>query len=157
MADPEREVFVMVGDGSYLMMPSEIVTAVQEGIKLIIVLVDNQGFASVGALSRRLGMDGFGADYQRSGGPLPVDLAANAASFGAAVSRVSSVDELRSALEEAKSSQGPSLIHIATDPEVHVPRFFWWDVAVAEVSTSEAVGRAREVYEVERAKSRRHL
>ncbi len=164
MADPEREVFVMVGDGSYLMMPSEIVTAVQEGIKLIIVLVDNQGFASVGALSRRLGMDGFGADYQRrgqdgllSGGPLPVDLAANAASFGAGVRRASSVDELRSALEEAKSAEGPTLIHVATDPDVHVPRFFWWDVAVAEVSTSETVGRAREVYEVERAKSRRYL
>ncbi len=164
MADPDREVFVMVGDGSYLMMPSEIVTAVQEGIKLIIVLVDNQGFASVGALSRRLGMDGFGADYKQrgedgllSGGPLPVDLAANAASLGAAVSRASSLDELRSALEEARSTNGPTVIHVATDPGVHVPRFFWWDVAVAEVSASEAVGRARETYEGERAKSRRHL
>lgn len=104
------------------MMPSEIVTAVQEGIKLIIVLVDNQGFASVGALSRRLGMDGFGADYQRrgedrllSGGRLPVDLAANAASFGAAVSRVSSIDELRNSLEEARSAEATTVIHVETD------------------------------------------
>ena len=154
----------MVGDGAYLMMPSEIVTAVQEGIKLIIVLVDNQGFASVGALSKRLGMDGFGADYQRrgedgllSGGRLPVDLAANAASFGAAVSRVSSIDELRNALEEARSADETTVIHVETDPGAHVPRFFWWDVPVAEVSTSDAVGRARETYEEERARARLYL
>jgi 3D-(3,5/4)-trihydroxycyclohexane-1,2-dione acylhydrolase (decyclizing) len=146
------------------MMPSEIVTAVQEGIKLIIVLVDNQGFASVGALSRRLGMDGFGADYQRrgedrllSGGRLPVDLAANAASFGAAVSRVSSIDELRNSLEKARSAEEITVIHVETDSGAHVPRFFWWDVAVAEVSTSDAVGRARETYEEERARARLHL
>ena len=164
MAAPDREVFVMVGDGAYLMMPSEIVTAVQEGIKLIIVLVDNQGFASVGALSKRLGMDGFGADYQRrgedgllSGGSLPVDLAANAASFGAAVSRVSSIDELRNALEEARSADETTVIHVETDPGAHVPRFFWWDVPVAEVSTSDAVGRARETYEEERARARLYL
>jgi 3D-(3,5/4)-trihydroxycyclohexane-1,2-dione acylhydrolase (decyclizing) len=164
MADPEREVFVMVGDGSYLMMPSELATAVQEGIKLIIVLVDNQGFASVGALSRRLGMDGFGADYRRrgadgllSGERLPVDLAANAASLGAEVSRVSNVDELRTALEEARAREGTSVIHVVTDPQVNVPRFFWWDVAVAEVSDSDKVGKARETHEQERARARQYL
>ena len=164
LAAPEREVFVMVGDGSYLMMPSEIVTAVQEGIKLIIVLVQNHGFASVGALSRRLGTEGFGADYrsrgedgQLSGDRLPVDLAANAASLGAEVMSVATIDELRQALDEARSATQTTLIHVETDAEVYVPRFHWWDVAVAEVSTSESVKQARKTYEEERDKSRRYL
>jgi 3D-(3,5/4)-trihydroxycyclohexane-1,2-dione acylhydrolase (decyclizing) len=164
MAAPDREVFVMVGDGSYLMMPTEIVTAVQEGIKLIIVLIQNHGFASVGALSRRLGTEGFGATYRRRGDDgqltgerLPVDLAANAASLGADVKKVATMGELRSALDEARSATATTLIHVETDPEVYVPRFHWWDVAIAEVSTSEAVQEARSKYEEERAKSRRHL
>jgi 3D-(3,5/4)-trihydroxycyclohexane-1,2-dione acylhydrolase (decyclizing) len=164
MAAPDREVFVMVGDGSYLMMPSEIVTAVQESIKLIIVLVQNYGFASVGALSRRLGTEGFGAEYrsrgedgQLSGELIPVDLAANAASLGAGVRRVTSVEELRTALEEARAATQTTVIHVETDPDVYVPRFHWWDVAVAEVSTSAAVTEARTKYDEERAKSRRHL
>ena len=164
MAAPDREVFVMVGDGSYMMMPSEIVTAVQEGTKLIIVLIQNHGFASVGALSRRLGTEGFGAAYRRrgddgllSGDNLPVDLAANAASFGAEVKKVATIEELRSALDEARSATATTLIHVETDPDVYVPRFHWWDVAIAEVSTSEAVQEARSSYEEERAKSRRHL
>jgi len=164
MAAPDREVFVMVGDGSYLMMPSEIVTAVQEGLKLIIVLVQNHGFASVGALSRRLGTEGFGAHYRHrgedgllSGERLPVDLAANAASLGADVKRAANIEELRKALEEARAASGTTLVHVETDPDVYVPRFHWWDVAVAEVSTSDAVRAARTTYEEEREKSRRHL
>ncbi len=164
MADPDREVFVMVGDGSYLMMPSEIVTAVQEGIKLNIVLIQNHGFASVGALSRRIGTEGFGADYrergadgQLSGSHLPVDLATNAASFGADVIRASDIDQLRDALAVARASSTTTVVYVETDPTVNVPRFHWWDVAVAEVSTVEAVQEAREKYEQERAKSRRHL
>jgi 3D-(3,5/4)-trihydroxycyclohexane-1,2-dione acylhydrolase (decyclizing) len=164
MAAPDREVFVMVGDGSYMMMPSEIVTAVQEGIKLIVVLIQNHGFASVGALSRRLGTEGFGADYrargedgQLSGEHLPVDLAANAASFGADVIRAADIGELRTALAEARDSTRTTVIHVETDPDVYVPRFHWWDVAVAEVSTVESVEGARATYEEERRKSRRHL
>ncbi|HKX75713.1 MAG TPA: thiamine pyrophosphate-dependent enzyme, partial [Acidimicrobiia bacterium] len=164
LAAPEREVFVMVGDGSYLMMPSEIVTAAQEGVKLIIVLVQNHGFASVGALSRRHGTEGFGAEYRRrgadgllSGDLLPVDLAANAASLGAKAIRVERVAELREALKEARAATETTVIHVETDPQVNVPRFFWWDVAVAEVSDSEAVQAARDDYEKERAKARRHL
>src|SRR4029453_2888129 len=88
MADPSRDVFVLVGDGSYLMMAQEIVTSVQEGFKLIVVLLDSQGYASIGGLSRSIGSGGFGTSYQYrdqgsdglTGGPLPVDLAANAAS-----------------------------------------------------------------------------
>src|SRR5207245_9414152 len=117
MAAPDREVFSMVGDGSYLMMSSEIVTAVQEGIKLIIVLVDNHGFNSIGGLSRSLGMDGFGTQYRfrkngslgldsdkSPGAVLPIDLVANAASLGAEAVRVRSVDELRGALERARQA-----------------------------------------------------
>jgi 3D-(3,5/4)-trihydroxycyclohexane-1,2-dione acylhydrolase (decyclizing) len=164
MAAPDREVFVMVGDGSYLMMPSEIVTAVQEGIKLIIVLVQNHGFASVGALSKRLGTEGFGAAYRSrgedgllSGDRLPIDLAANAASLGADVKRAVTIEEFRTALDEARAATITTVIHVETDPDVYVPRFHWWDVAVAEVSTSEGVRRARATYDDERAKSRRHL
>ena len=164
MAAPEREVFVMVGDGSYLMMPSEIVTAVQEGIKLIIVLVQNHGFASVGALSRRLGTEGFGAAYrsrgedgQLSGDRLPVDLAANAASLGADVIRAGGISDLRGALAEARASSATTVIHVETDPDIYVPRFHWWDVAIAEVSTSDTVREARTGYEEERAKSSRYL
>jgi 3D-(3,5/4)-trihydroxycyclohexane-1,2-dione acylhydrolase (decyclizing) len=164
MAAPEREVYVMVGDGSYLMMPSEIVTAVQEEIKLIIVLIQNHGFASVGALSRRLGTEGFGADYrsrsddgQLDGDRLPVDLAANAASLGATVIKVANIDELRVALDNARAADETTVIHVETDTDVYVPRFQWWDVAVAEVSTSEAVQAARARYEEERQKSRRYL
>jgi 3D-(3,5/4)-trihydroxycyclohexane-1,2-dione acylhydrolase (decyclizing) len=164
MAAPEREVFVMVGDGSYMMMPSELATAVQEGIKIIVVLIQNYGFASVGALSNRLGTEGFGTRYRfrtesgaLDGEPLPIDLAANAASFGVNVIRAVSMDDLRSALEEARASEVTTLIHVETDPSVGVPRFHWWDVAIAEVSDSESVATARTEYEDKRATVRRHL
>ncbi|HSL25748.1 MAG TPA: 3D-(3,5/4)-trihydroxycyclohexane-1,2-dione acylhydrolase (decyclizing) [Acidimicrobiia bacterium] len=164
LAAPDREVFVMVGDGSYLMMPSEIATAVQEGVKLIIVLVENRGFASVGALSRRLGMDGFGTAYrfrsesgELDGAELPIDLAANAASLGARVIKAATLAQLRDALEAAKASPTTTVVHVMTDPGVGVPRFFWWDVAVAEVSESEAVQTARRSYEEAKRESRRFL
>src|SRR5206468_4051792 len=110
----EREVYVLVGDGSYLMLAQEIATAVQEGLKLTIVLVDNHGFSSIGALSRSVGAHGFGTQYRvRSDGSLgldddeepgpylPLDLAANAASLGAHVVRARTIGDLRGALEEA--------------------------------------------------------
>lgn len=164
MAAPDREVFVMVGDGSYMMMPSELATAIQEGIKMIVVLVQNHGFASVGALSERLGMDRFGARYRYrdesgnlTGDPLPVDLAANAASFGVNVIKADSIVTLRRALEDAKAADITTLIEVETDPAVGVPRFHWWDVAIAEVSDSESVRDARAEYELNRATARRHL
>jgi 3D-(3,5/4)-trihydroxycyclohexane-1,2-dione acylhydrolase (decyclizing) len=111
-----------------------------------------------------LGTEGFGSAYrsrgedgQLSGDRLPVDLAANAASLGADVKRAGSISELRSALAEARASSTTTVIHIETDPDVYVPRFHWWDVAVAEVSTSDAVREARAGYEAERAKSSRYL
>lgn len=163
MAAPEREVFVMVGDGSYMMMPTELATAVQEGIKIIVVLIQNHGFASVGALSERIGTERFGAKYRRRedgelvGDRLPVDLAANAASLGVDVIKADSIESLRTALERAKSSEVTTLIEIETDPLVGPPRYHWWDVAIAEVSESETVETARESYEENRATVRRHL
>jgi 3D-(3,5/4)-trihydroxycyclohexane-1,2-dione acylhydrolase (decyclizing) len=170
MAAPEREVYVMVGDGSYLMMPSEIVTAVQERIKLTIVLVDNRGYASIGALSRSLGTDGFGTlyryrvdgslstDLDDSEAYLPVDLAANAESLGARVMRAATVDELRDALAEAKHETRTTVIAVATDRHEGVPGYeSWWDVPVAEVAESDGVRAAREAYVAARAGGRTHL
>jgi 3D-(3,5/4)-trihydroxycyclohexane-1,2-dione acylhydrolase (decyclizing) len=156
LAAPDREVFVLVGDGSYLMMPSELVTAVAEGVKLVVVLVDNQGFASIGALSESVGSGGFGTRYRYrdattgrlDGDPLPVDLAANASSLGADVLRPTTVGELREALAAAVSSPRTTVVHVQTDPSVPAPDSgAWWDVPVAEVSESSATRQARAVYE----------
>jgi 3D-(3,5/4)-trihydroxycyclohexane-1,2-dione acylhydrolase (decyclizing) len=165
MAAPEREVYVMVGDGSYLMMNSEIVTAVQEGIKIIIVLLDNHGFASIGGLSKAVGSDGFGTKYRYrtgsghlDGGVLPVDYAANAASLGAHVIRANNRDELASAVQEAQKSDVTVCIVVETDRRQRVSGYeSWWDVAVAEVSENPHVQKAREEYEEEKAKERAFL
>jgi 3D-(3,5/4)-trihydroxycyclohexane-1,2-dione acylhydrolase (decyclizing) len=170
LAAPEREVYVMVGDGSYLMMPSEIVTAVQEDVKLVIVLVDNRGFASIGGLSRSLGTDGFGTlyRYRRDGSLgtdsadseayLPVDLAVNAESLGARVLRAETVDELREALRQAREETRTTVIAVATDRYEGVPSYeSWWDVPVAEVAETETVRAAREEYENARSAGRDYL
>jgi len=150
MADPDREVFVMVGDGSYLMMAQELVTAVQEGMKLIVVLVQNHGFASIGELSETLGSQRFGTRYRYRGTDrtLPVDLAANAASLGADVLDVTTIDEFEAALREARASSRTTVVHIHTDPLVPAPSSHaWWDVPVAEVSELESTRAARATYE----------
>ena len=165
MAAPEREVYVMVGDGSYLMMNSEIVTAVQEGIKITIVLIDNHGFASIGGLSKSVGSDGFGTKYRYrtesghlDGEVLPVDYAANAASLGAHVIRANNKDELANALQEAQKLDVPVCIVVETDRRERVPGYeSWWDVAVAEVSENPAVQQARKEYEQAKAKERAFL
>ena len=170
LAAPEREVYVLVGDGSYLMMPSEIVTAVQEDAKLVIVLVDNRGFASIGALSRSLGTDGFGTLYRHrrdgslgtdsadSHAYLPVDLAANAESLGARVIRAVTVDELRDALRVARDETRTTVIAVAADRYEGVPSYdSWWDVPVAETAESAGVRAARRDYEAARAAGRDYL
>jgi 3D-(3,5/4)-trihydroxycyclohexane-1,2-dione acylhydrolase (decyclizing) len=170
LAAPDRDVYVLVGDGSYLMLSSEIVTAVQERLKLTIVLVDNRGYNSIGSLSRSLGLDGFGTlyRYRRSGALpvdsdestdyLPVDLAANAESLGAKVIRAGSIDELRAGLEAAESEPGVTVIAIEVDRYEGVPAYSsWWDVAVAEVSEVEAVREARRQYEEARRDERSHV
>lgn len=156
MADPDREVYVMVGDGSYLMMSSEIITTIQEGYKLIIVLLNNYGFSSIGGLSQAVGSGGFGTDYkarssesgQLDGPRLQVDFAANAASLGAHVISATTRDDIQLALEEARLEKRTTVIVIEVDKEARVPGYeSWWDVPVAEVSEVEAVKRARENYE----------
>jgi 3D-(3,5/4)-trihydroxycyclohexane-1,2-dione acylhydrolase (decyclizing) len=166
LADPSREVYVFLGDGTYLMMPTEIVTSVQEGIKIIIVLVDNHGFASIGSLSRSLGQGGFGTRYrarngatkQLDGDLLAVDFAANARSLGAHALKAGTLDELKQALEEAKTLDRTTVIVVETDVSEGVPGYeSWWDVAVAEVSEMESVREARTRYEEARKRERHHL
>jgi 3D-(3,5/4)-trihydroxycyclohexane-1,2-dione acylhydrolase (decyclizing) len=165
MADPSREVYVMVGDGSYLMMNSEIVTSIQEGYKLTIVLLDNHGFSSIGGLSGAVGAQGFGTHYryrdasgQLAGEYLPVDLAANAASLGAHVIRANTIAEVKQALVEAREIDRTTVIAVEVDREQRVPGYeSWWDVPVAEVSEVDTAQRARAEYEVARKKERYFL
>ncbi|MGK2882223.1 MAG: 3D-(3,5/4)-trihydroxycyclohexane-1,2-dione acylhydrolase (decyclizing) [Mycobacterium sp.] len=154
MAAPDRDVFIMVGDGSYLMMATELVTAVQEGVKVIPILVQNHGFASIGGLSESLGSQRFGTSYRyRSddgrldGGKLPVDLAANAASLGANVIRVSTAAEFTDAVKVAKASDRTTVIHVETDPMIFAPDSqSWWDVPVSQESTLASTQRAYQRY-----------
>ena len=149
MADPSREVYVLVGDGSYLMMAQEIVTSLQEGLKLTIVLVDNQGYSSIRALSRSLGTGGFGTQLQRrDGAPLRIDLAANAEGLGAQVLRTHNIEEVRDALLAARGMDQTVVIHAPVDKEAGVGGYeSWWDVPVAEVSETASVQDARRAYE----------
>ena len=154
MAAPEREVYVMIGDGSYLMMAQEIHTSIQEGIKLNIVVLDNHGFGSIGALSESCGSGGFGTEYRfRKNGKLQgdtvnVDFVANAQSLGAEAVRVRTLDELRQTLVAARANTRTTVTVIEVDRNERVPGYeSWWDVAVAETSEMESVRRARETYE----------
>jgi 3D-(3,5/4)-trihydroxycyclohexane-1,2-dione acylhydrolase (decyclizing) len=168
LAAPEREVFVLIGDGSYLMLPGELVTAVAERVPIVVVLVDNHGYASIGALSRSIGSSGYGTHYRwaangglpvdtadgsglaepAGSGVLPIDLAANAESLGARVIRCQTISELRAALSEARGAEGPVVVYIEADRYEGVPSYeSWWDVPVAETSDEDEVRAARESYE----------
>jgi 3D-(3,5/4)-trihydroxycyclohexane-1,2-dione acylhydrolase (decyclizing) len=166
LAAPDREVFVLVGDGSYLMMAQEIVTAVAEGVKLTIVLVQNHGYASIGALSESVGSQRFGTRYRYrdaatgglDGDLLPVDLAANAASLGATVLRATGIGEFESALRAAAAADTVTVVHVETDPLVPAPSSeAWWDVPVAEVSALESTRAARAGYEHDKRTQRQYL
>ena len=166
LAAPDREVFVLVGDGSYLMMATEIVTAVSEGIKLVIVLVDNQGFGSIGSLSESLGSQRFGTRYRYrdqdtgllDGGPLPVDLAANAASLGAEVLKAATIKEFAAALEQARAADRTTVVYVETDPLAPVPSSeSWWDVPVSETSALESTQQARAAYEAAKRDQKLYL
>ena len=166
LACPDRDVFVMVGDGSYLMMATELVTAVQEHLKIITVLVQNHGYASIGSLSESLGSQRFGTRYRyRSsatgrldGEKLPVDLAANAASLGVDVIKVGTATELADAIKQAKAAEHSTVIHVETDPLVGAPDSeSWWDVPVSETSTLESTQQARRTYEQHKATQRLFL
>jgi 3D-(3,5/4)-trihydroxycyclohexane-1,2-dione acylhydrolase (decyclizing) len=162
---PDRDVFVLVGDGSYLMMSSELATAVQENLKIIVVLVQNHGFASIGALSESLGSQRFGTAYRKRTGDgrldgdyLPVDLAANVRSFGLEVIDVHSRPELEKAIQTAKAAGGPIAIHVTTDPMIGAPDSdSWWDVPVSEVSKLESTQAASASYEDSKKAQRPYL
>ncbi len=165
MADPTRTVYVFVGDGTYLMAPSEIVTSLQEGVKIVIVLVNNFGFASIGGLSASLGSQGFGTEYRKrtesgalDGAPLQVDYAANAQSLGAYAIHARSLAEFKAALQQAQATDRTTMVVVETSREVRVPGYdSWWDVAVADVSSDSKVQKARADYEQARKKQRYFL
>jgi 3D-(3,5/4)-trihydroxycyclohexane-1,2-dione acylhydrolase (decyclizing) len=164
-AAPDTVVWSLVGDGTYLMMPTELVTAVQEGLPVNVVLLQNHGYASIGGLSESVGAERFGTAYRHraadgtfTGAPLPVDLAANAASLGMDVLRAKTVRELREALAAARASDRPTCVYVETDPAPTAPPAeAWWDVPVAETATREAARTAREEYDRQVAGRRRHL
>ncbi len=160
MADPSREVYVLIGDGSYLMMAQEIVTALQEHIKLNIVLFDNHGFSSIGGLSRACGSEGFGTEYRYrdgdlSGPNIPVDFLANAASLGAHCIAAKTFDELKEAIQQLKNKTKTSVIVVETDYHDRVSGYeSWWDVPIAEVSERESVRVAYLKHEEARKRER---
>ena len=163
MADPDREVFVFIGDGSYLMLNTEIVTMIQEGIKVIIVLVDNGGFQSIHGLQMGSGSPSFGNELRfrdeeanaLSGNHVPVDFLANAESLGARGIRATNAEELRAALDEARAETRTTMIYIRTEENARVPNYEgWWDVPIAEVSGEDSVKEARAQYEEDIKKQR---
>lgn len=160
MADPGREVYVLIGDGSYLMMAQEIVTAVQEDIKVTIILLDNHGFSSIGGLSRACGSGGFGTEYRFPGGPqagspIPIDFVANAASMGAFAVQATTQEDLAIAIRAARNQTRTSVIVVATDYSDHISGYnSWWDVPIAQISTSGSVQQASAKYEKARQRER---
>lgn len=165
LARPEAEVVAIVGDGTYQMLPQELATIASEGIKVIVVLLDNGGYASIGALSESVGSQRFGTRFRRRGpqrthdGQAPaVDLAANAASFGVPVEQATTAEEFRAAFTRALAAETASVIHITTDLQgPNPPSSAWWDVPVSEVSTLESTQAARSAYERARAAQRHYL
>jgi 3D-(3,5/4)-trihydroxycyclohexane-1,2-dione acylhydrolase (decyclizing) len=163
MADPERHVTVMVGDGSFLMQPVDIAVAVQEAVHLTIVLIDNGGFSSVGRVSEQVGSEGFGCHYQARGAsgwydgpPLAIDFPSICRGLGASVVTAATPAELRQALIDARNNRGVNVIYVSTNWDERVPGYAscWWDMATAQVSTMPAVQQARKDYEEEKVRQR---
>ncbi|MFD6336076.1 3D-(3,5/4)-trihydroxycyclohexane-1,2-dione acylhydrolase (decyclizing) [Streptomyces sp. NPDC060131] len=168
LAAPGRPVWALVGDGTYLMNPTEIVTAVQERLPFKAVILQNHGYASIGGLSETVGAERFGTAYRfraddgtYTGAPLPVDLAANAASLGLRVIRAKTVRDLREALAEARAADVPTCVYVETETADTVsgvpPAQAWWDVPVAETATRPSAVKAREQYDRHVAARRRQL
>ena len=157
MARPEADVVVVVGDGSYMMMNSELATSVMLGLKLTVVVLDNRGFGCIDRLQRATGGASFNnlLDTARRQAPSAIDFAAHAASMGAVATRVNGIAGLEAALIETRSNQRSSVIVIDTDPMVSTQAGgHWWDVAVPEVSDRAEVVAARESYDAARRKRR---
>jgi 3D-(3,5/4)-trihydroxycyclohexane-1,2-dione acylhydrolase (decyclizing) len=167
MACPDREIYVILGDGGYLMMPSEIITSLQEHYKITVILIDNNGFASIGGLSKSIGSEGFGTKYSYrneqtghlEGERLPVDLALNAQSLGAKVYKATTIASLNEALKKAKKEEETTVVYIQTVPERKMAgyAYAWWDVPVAEASGSVLVQKAYRNYSEQKKKQRYFL
>ena len=167
MADPKREVYVMCGDATYLMLPSDLITTIQEGYKIIMILINNNGYASIGSLSESVGGEGFGTHFKFrnkkndkiEGDYLPVDLAANAESLGAKVYRPKGIDEFNDALVKAKKNDQTSVIYVETvrDRKLDGYSYSWWEVPVPEISISEDVKKARKKYELDKKMQKQYL
>jgi len=167
MADPKREVYVMCGDATYLMLPSDLITTIQEGYKIIMILINNNGYASIGSLSESVGGEGFGTHFKFrnkkndkiEGDYLPVDLAANAESLGAKVYRPKGIDEFNDALVKAKKNDQTSVIYVETvrDRKLDDYSYSWWEVPVPEISISEDVKKARKKYELDKKMQKQYL
>lgn len=165
MADPSREVYAIIGDGNYLMMSQEIVTSIQEGVKIVVIVLDNHGYASIGGLSESLGCDRFGtklkargSDGQLSGPNLSVQFEQNAASLGASATRIARIDELAPALQKAKECDRTSVVVLETCLEAGLPSYeTWWDVPISETSKLDSVQRARQIYDECRQDERHFL
>jgi 3D-(3,5/4)-trihydroxycyclohexane-1,2-dione acylhydrolase (decyclizing) len=163
MADPSREVWVMVGDGSFLMMSSEISTSIQEGYKLNVIVLDNHGYSSIGGLSQSIGSGGFGTDYrlrtdsgELDGEYVPVDFVALCSGLGACAVRARTFDELQNALKATREHNRTTAIVIEVDKEKRVPGYeSWWDVPISEVSSIDTIRKARAAYETAVKKERR--
>jgi 3D-(3,5/4)-trihydroxycyclohexane-1,2-dione acylhydrolase (decyclizing) len=164
LAAPDREVFVLVGDGSYLMMAQELVTTIQEALKVTVVLFDNHGFSSIGGLSESVGCEGFATEYrcrtdsgELDGEYVDVDFVANAASLGAKAIKAADAGALRRAIADARAGRETTVIVVPVDRETRVSGYeSWWDVPVAETSTLKSVRDARADYD-ERRKRQRHF
>ncbi|MFI0979503.1 3D-(3,5/4)-trihydroxycyclohexane-1,2-dione acylhydrolase (decyclizing) [Streptomyces sp. NPDC021093] len=168
LAAADRPVWALVGDGTYLMNPTEIVTAVQERLPIKVVILDNRGYASIGGLSEAVGGERFGTDYRfracdgtYTGDPLPLDLAANAAALGMRTLRARTIGDLREALKEARASTVPTCVYVETETGDTVSGppsgAAWWDVPVAETATRPSAVLAREEYGRHVAARRHHL
>jgi 3D-(3,5/4)-trihydroxycyclohexane-1,2-dione acylhydrolase (decyclizing) len=165
LADPSRNVYAIIGDGNYLMMSQEIVTSIQEGVKIVVIILDNHGFASIGGLSESLGCERFGtrlrargSDGQLSGPVLPINFVENAASLGAKAIHVASTDELVPALDEAAKCDRTAVIVMETSMENGVPNYeTWWDVPICETSNLKAVQNARRQYDQQKQEERHFL
>lgn len=163
-----RDVVIMVGDGSYLMLNTELVTAVAEGIKVIVVLIQNHGYASIGHLSETVGSQRFGTWYReydpgarnfQGVETLPIDLAMNARSYGLDVIDIESsenaINDLTAAMAQAKASTRSTFIHINSDPLLYAPDGGgWWDVPISEISTLESTNTAYADYVEQQAQQR---
>jgi 3D-(3,5/4)-trihydroxycyclohexane-1,2-dione acylhydrolase (decyclizing) len=166
LADPDRDVVVMVGDGSYLMLNSEIVTAVAERLRMTVVVVDNHGFQCILALQRSVGVPDFGNELRfrdpgrnRLTGPyVPVDFRAHAEAMGALAFHAGTPTEIRVALDRAREHDGVTVIVVPADPEDRMPGFeSWWDVPVAATSERASVRDARDQYDQARRRQRAEL